>query len=300
MKTDLLLGVVIFGSFAITSCQQSREKSFFKPQENQNQNVVYGTDDRKDYRDVTDPQLRELARSTVALISKEHLIYDDVFDVFHFEKPDGSLPLCSEEPFNNQSTWAFCSGSLIAPDLILTAGHCVFDQKSCQKARFVFDYKLEGRENKIDLVKAENVFSCQEIIYSTETRNAADFALIRLDREVANRTPLELSDKEVTFQDKLMLIGHPAGYPTKFAFNGVARRMTNDQYIVAEIDAFTGNSGSSVFDQTTHKIVGVLARGEADYERKNKCLVAKVCGKEGCRGEDVTRIDVVKKYLPQN
>jgi V8-like Glu-specific endopeptidase len=66
------------------------------------------------------------------------------------------------------------------------------------------------------------------------------------------------------------------------------------------LDAFQGNSGSSVFNQKTRQIVGVLVRGEQDYERQNGCYVAKVCGENDCRGEDVMRISEIRKKLPED
>ena len=60
-----------------------------------------------------------------------------------------------------------------------------------------------------------------------------------------------------------------------------------------------GNSGSAVFNQNTYEIIGVLARGDQDFSRQNSCYVAKVCDEDDCRGEDITRISVIKKYIPQ-
>ena len=61
--------------------------------------VIYGEDNRFDYSEISDVALKNLARSTVALISSEHLVYDNVFDVFHLEKPDFGLNMCSKEKF---------------------------------------------------------------------------------------------------------------------------------------------------------------------------------------------------------
>ncbi len=261
--------------------------------------IVYGDDGRKEYFEISDSELLRLARSTVALIDEDDLVLFANENIYKF-RGTNDIPMCESERFLKQPKVAYCSGSLIAPDIILTAGHCVTDIRECQSARFVFDYKLASAHAHLQSIVPENVFRCEEIIETFETKNGADFALIRLDRAVVGREPLKLAEQEPRYDDTLMLIGHPAGLPTKFTLDGHVRNLIPDQFFTASLDAFSGNSGSSVFDQNTGLIVGVLSRGDQDYERANSCYVSKSCAEDGCRGEDVTRISVVKKYLPKN
>lgn len=284
-------------SLFIFSCQKNAIQSLKTANPNP---IIYGEDNRFDYNQVSDPDLQEMARSTVALISNEHLVYDSIFDNFHLEKPDINLPMCPSEKFRRQPQWAHCSGSLIGADLILTAGHCVPDGKACKNTKFIFDYTFLNAQTSLVDLPAKNIFSCAGIIFTTNQKNEADFAIIRLDRQVVGRTVLKFSEQEITYNDPLMLIGHPAGYPTKLTLNGKVRSLLPEAFFVASVDAFAGNSGSSVFDQNTRRIVGVLARGENDYEKTDGCYKAKVCRDDDCRGEDVTRISEIKKYLPQN
>ena len=262
--------------------------------------VIYGTDTRQDYSEINDAKIKALARSTVAFIDNEHLVYDQVFDKYYLEKPDFKLGMCPNEKFTQQPEWAFCTGSLVAPDVVLTAGHCVPDQKACGQFKLAFDYFLENPNDGISSLNGKNVFSCKDVIFSTEEKNAADFALIRLDRAVGERTFLTFSNEKMTYKDPLLIVGYPMGKPVKFALNGKVRSLLNDHYFVASLDAFSGNSGSPVFNQNTLQIVGVLARGESDFERKNSCYVAKVCDEESCRGEDVTRISEIMKVWNPN
>lgn len=299
MKTQIFFSIVavVFNLILSSTLGCSEASQRQQVMNTQAPAVIYGKDNRQDVSEVTDQTLKGVAHSTVALISKELLTYDSAFKVYRFEKPASSLPLCPSERFREQSTWAHCSGSLIAPDLVLTAGHCVIDLQDCQSARYVFDYELTGKEQVFSVVSANSVYNCAEVVYTTARKNAADFALVRLDRKVEDRAPLKLARRAVGLEDQLMMIGHPEGYPTKFTFNGKVRDLSNEQFMKISIDAYTGNSGSSVFDQTTHEIVGVLSRGETDYVRQNSCLVSNVCDEDGCRGEDVTRIEEVEKFL---
>lgn len=300
MAANFLLAVLCGFIFSVIfGCGNNDRNKFDISQGNQ---VIYGEDNRKDFNEVNDPELLEMAHSTVALIDKSLMTLDTVFNVYRLEKSSSSMKLCSSERFRLQSTWSHCSGSLIGEDVVLTAGHCVVDEKDCRSAYYVFDYKLLGKDNVFSQVSANSVYTCAGVIYSNgENRNLPDFALIRLDRKVLDRKPLALSEKEVAMEDNLMMIGHPSGYPTKFTFDGRVRNISHQNYITIAIDAYTGNSGSSVFDQSTHKIVGVLSRGEKDFVSNNSCLVSNVCDEvSGCRGEDVTRIEQVKKYLPKD
>ena len=291
MRHLILLTILM----ALSACGYTKKpKKMSSAHENQ---IIYGDDGRKDYFEVSDLKLLTMARSTVALIDIQNLKYQPQNGVYNFVG-NIEFQMCLTEKFLNQPKIAFCSGTLIAPDLVLTAGHCIENAKDCNSTRLVFDYKLLNARSQISSVPAENVFKCAEIIQTTQSKNAADFAIIRLEKVAIGREPMQFSDRELTSHDSLMLIGHPAGLPTKFTMNGQVRNLIPDEYFTASLDSFSGNSGSAVFDQSTGLIVGVLSRGGQDYERKNSCYVAKACAENDCRGEDVTRALVVKKYLP--
>ena len=242
---------------AFFSCSKSSVNAGKNPATGTASAVIYGDDNRLDYSEITDDKIKELARSTVAFIDNEHLVYDQVFDKYYLEKPDFKLGMCPNEKYTQQPEWAFCTGSLVAPDVVLTAGHCVSDLNACHQFKLAFDYYLENPNGQISSLQGKNIFSCADIIYATEKKNAADFALIRLDRPVTGRQFLSFSTSDLTYKDALLIVGYPMGKPVKFAMNGQVRSLLNDQYIVASLDAFSGNSGSPVFNQATHQIVGV-------------------------------------------
>jgi hypothetical protein len=82
----------------------------------------------------------------------------------------------------------------------------------------------------------------------------------------------------------------------KSAPGAEVRDTANQSFFKADLDTFGGNSGSGVFDQGTKKLIGVLVRGDTDYEKdpSGKCTIAHVCPRySDCRGEDVTRIGLV-------
>ncbi len=290
---------IILISLLITSCSVQKNLNDYK-HDPKVAKVVYGNDDRTDLFDVTDVELKILAKSTVAFIDQRHLIYDSIFDIYNLENAEPTLPFCKTEKFVNQPRWADCSGSLIAEDIVLTAGHCVSKSEDCKNMKIVFDYALDEKNKHLNSITGKNVYSCQKILAFKNEKNGSDFSVIQLDRPATDRTPLKFSDKPLDYKDALMIIGHPEGFPTKFTMNGKVRSLIPETYFTATLDAFSGNSGSAVFDQTAKKIVGVLVRGEHDYDKKNGCITAKLCDETGinnCRGEDVTRISEFLKYL---
>ncbi len=288
---------IILALVFLSACSKQKNipKDFQKT--NTDSNVVYGEDGRLDYFEMKNPELQNMARSTVAFINPRHLIYDSVFNIYNFENAEVSVMFCSTEKFQKQPKFADCSGSLVAADIVLTAGHCVQNAKDCANTKIVFDYSLDSASKKLNSLPADDVYSCQKIIAFSNIKNSTDFALIQLDRPAIGRKPLEFSTAELTDKDSLMMIGHPMGLPTKFTMNGMVRSLIPEHYFTASMDAFSGNSGSAVFDQNTKKIVGVLVRGESDFDKKNGCYVAKQCDENGCRGEDVTRVREILKYL---
>lgn len=167
----------------------------------------------------------------------------------------------------------------------------------------VFDFAIssEGVDKARVEVDKSSVYGCKEIVEQSLDRSTQDdFALIRLDRKVTDRTPLTVrTEGKVVDGTTLVVIGHPTGLPTKVAAGAYVRSNANDYFFQSNLDTFGGNSGSAVFDSTTGQVEGILVRGETDYvyDYNEGCRVPKECTNEGCRGEDVTRITNIKKLM---
>ncbi len=263
--------------------------------------VIYGDDDRRDLFEAdASPIGRELARSTVALVKKADLA----------SAPNGGMKLptetfgtayglCDDEPYRDQPNPAFCSGFLVAPDLIATAGHCVTSQADCDGLAFVFDFAYDSRGADPTAVNASNVFSCQSIVATQAPGDGADFAVVKLDRAVTGRTPVKIRrDGKIADGAPVVVVGHPAGLPTKIAGGAKVRANANDGFFVANLDTYGGNSGSAVFNATTKEVEGILVRGEQDFTTRGSCTVSKRCAADECRGEDVTRATAFAQHVP--
>lgn len=254
---------------------------------------IYGKDDRIDYYQASS-WLQSLAQSTAAMIRKSKMY--SIGNNFYIRS--GTLQdrgICSSERFSDQMAAASCSGFLVGEDLLVTAGHCIENKKDCSNSYWVFDYRMESEDYMPKSVSNDAVFSCKKIIEQKLTRGLFknDYALIRLDRKV-NRRPLKVRRKgKVSKGDKLFVIGHPTGLPTKIALNGKVKGVLLN-YFTANVDTFGGNSGSAVFNQDGI-VEGILVRGKDDYEEINGCKKPNTFRQNALFSESVTHITNIKK-----
>jgi hypothetical protein len=262
-------------------------------------NVIYGSDTRIDLYQTKDSRLLSMADSTIALFQAGDVTLDGGTAKLSTSNFGERENLCKEEPFYEQGSGAFCSGSLVAPDVIMTAGHCVPSAEECAGIKFVFGFDVKKQGVESDSVPATEVYGCKELIGRQQINDGADWALVRLDRPVAGHAPLKLDlTGKIKKGDEVLVIGHPSGLPTKIAGGAHVRDASKEGFFVANLDTYGGNSGSAVFDSRTGLVEGILVRGEQDFVQKNGCFVSNVCPVDGCRGEDVTKILNVADKIP--
>lgn len=269
---------------------QAAQQSYKRPK------VIYGNDDRLDSYQVSSPALLAVSSSTAAMIPISSLANKGSFYELPNNKFGEDYGLCKNEPFYTQPNAAMCSGFLVGPDLLATAGHCINDM-DCSSNAFVFDYKMADAKTAPTTAANENVYFCKNVVARELTRQQ-DYALVRLDRAVVGRQPLAIASTPAAVGDQLIMVGHPSGLPTKIA-GGAAVRKLETGFFVANTDSYGGNSGSAVFNAKTLEVVGILVRGEEDfaYDSNGQCTRSNYCKDDGCRGEDVTMIEYVSKHL---
>lgn len=267
------------------------QQAFAKPK------VIYHYDSRLDVEDSPNAAYRELAKSTAAQIFWSDLDVGKVTTTF--KKPETlaeAFNICPSERFSEQLAMANCSGFLVAPDLLVTAGHCVIPASlggdQCESAAWVFDYNKGAQKG----LATQNVYGCQEVLeHALDPVKKQDYALIRLDRPVLDRAYLEVrTEGQVEMGTDLLMAGHPSGLPTKVADGATVRINEEEEFFTTDLDAFGGNSGSAVMDAQTGVVEGILVRGARDYRYSPKeCYEVNFCedvGGFGCGGESVSRI----------
>ena len=237
--------------------------------------VVYGQDDRRDVGQVTNQVYLELARSTAVMVANDNLSFDDKNKQFKLTEKvktlsTNSLKLCKSEPFADQPDLGMCSGFLVGPDLLVTAGHCTNQvPNACKNFHWVFDYKVEeGQSPMNQTFTAQEVYNCKEVLHEAfdPFGSGLDFSIIRLDREVTDRQPLELrKNGKVEDDAKLVVMGYPWGLPLKISPDGKVLANTDAAAFYTSLDTFQGNSGSAVINEATGEVEGVLVNGKTDF-----------------------------------
>lgn len=263
------------------------------------QRAIYGTDDRKDIFQVTDAKILKVADSVVALVDAANLKKKNGRFRLKTTVYQEDCGLCASEPFATQPLGCDCSGFLVAPDVIATAGHCVTSKKALAKIRFVFGFRMINSKRARTDFGVNDVYEGAELIGRAQTDTGADWALVRLTRPVVGRAPVKVRTAgKITKGRTLFVIGHPNGLPAKFADKAQVRANSRPSFFVANLDTYGGNSGSPVFDAATRVVEGILVRGETDFVTVGDCDVSMICSEADCRGEDVTRSTVWAGRIP--
>lgn len=264
------------------------------------QKLVYGVDDRLDMHQVTDADILMRAEGVAALVDMVRLTDngDGTSTLLTALFRDSHL-LCEGERFRHQPIAPHCTGFLVAPDLLATAGHCI-NQNNLAQTRFVFGFRMLNDAEARTVIANTNIFRGIAILEREEVGTGADYALVRLDRPAAGRPLLAIRrDGEIDDTQAVYVMGHPSGLPLKYAPGANVRDNANASFFVANLDTYGGNSGSPVFNADDGTVEGILVRGDTDFLRVGSCYVSNVCPTTGCRGEDVTRTTVFADLVPE-
>ncbi|HAT71514.1 MAG TPA: hypothetical protein DCS63_01700 [Elusimicrobia bacterium] len=225
--------------------------------------TIYGSDGRLDFFQVTDPVQRRVMDSAVSLFkSPPSLVCDGEYCRFGgWILGTEARRMCPGERFFTQKTAAFCSGTLIAPDLVLTAGHCMEaageEAGRCFLTKFIFGHSIAVDGDQPGLIRVSEIYSCKgKVLFAFG--EGRDYAVLRLDRPVTGHKPAQVDFSPARAGTEIFTIGGPYGLPLKVLGGGVIRSVDAARGVMyTNLDSSGGNSGGGVFSAVTGKVVGL-------------------------------------------
>lgn len=247
-------------------------------------------------------------QSTVAQLSKGVAYISP--RIYHFEQGNGrtliagyslreGVNLCSDEKFSHHiSRSGSCTGFLIAPDILLTAGHCISTPSTCENMNIAFGVTQNKETQSGFLISNQDVYRCSKVLkYSNEP--VSDYSIVKLDRKVKNRHIFSLGNDELMKKgSQAFMIGHPMGLAQIHSGAAPVVNSNDPHFLKITLDSFGGNSGGPVIDAKTNKVIGLLIRGASDFQTKpgKNCSNFAKYPEDGY-GEWVYRINQVKTIL---
>mmetsp|Transcript_28682 Transcript_28682/g.86098 ORF Transcript_28682/g.86098 Transcript_28682/m.86098 type:complete len:625 (+) Transcript_28682:328-2202(+) len=275
---SVLLALPFAHTIPIETASDTAQLSVEASNPDQPQKAIYGSDNRVDEADAPSAW-KPIGGATVMLTGRGGLTFnqDGTVGVSVFSSTllqyiaaieggdcNGNLR------FGDQVVIGSCSGTLIAPNKIATAGHCIRTEDDCTGTVAIFHATADTIYRGSTLA-GDTVYSCVSIDVS-QNDNLHDYAVFTLDRDVpvSVATSVAVQAEEVTLGTELYMIGHPTGLPRKYAggatVNHIVDSGQSSYRFLTDLDSFAGNSGSGVFNVATKKMVGILVSGRADYE----------------------------------
>jgi V8-like Glu-specific endopeptidase len=179
----------------------------------------------------------------------------------------------------------WCTGTLIGPATVLTAGHC-FDVNRGEVGWFtpskvdaagtathlppselaklqtvVFNYQVNGQTK---LTRSGESFPIKQLI--EHRKGGLDYAIVELGPNASNQMPATLGFQPAALAASLAATGkpiaiiqHPQGDPKKIEA-GIVESYRGPEIYYADLDTYGGSSGSGILDQNGD-IIGVHTNG---------------------------------------
>lgn len=243
----------------------------------------YGKDDRKKISEAG--WTKNYARATAISIKKSRIKNNRVWAPtlrqelearWNTKKFDANVKYLDEPLVGS------CTGFLIAPDILVSAGHCIKSNKEAKEYIWYFgfiDTKDYNQYTGYLTLDPDNIFEVDDVMdamwfsgYKTLSDGTKidvdyDYSYMKLKRKSDRRPYRFRTGGEVEKYQRMYTIGAPTGLPLKLADNAYVVDITHDSWFKTNIDGFPGNSGGPVFNSGGY-IEGIHVRGSRTYSKE--------------------------------
>ncbi len=147
----------------------------------------------------------------------------------------------------------YCSGTLIGPDLFITASHCVDGATTTHSVAMSYEWQAGSRST----VLPQQHFRITEVV---ENGSSIDYAVLRLAGDPGTIFGwASLRTREVSIGEQVTVIQHPEGQPKQVEIGPVAS-FAGNYMEYSDLDTNPGSSGSGVLD-ASGALVGIHTNG---------------------------------------
>ena len=250
-------------------------------------------DNRQDFYMIQNKEVKKKCLGVAGILYEKDILENQIIVTesyknlkFQYNKEDKLL--CTNVKFYEQKSAPFCTAFVVSEDIIITAGHCI-DDNNIDSVVFIFDLMLESKNDNFSIVSSEQIYYPKEVLKRVyDTKNRIDYTVVELEEPVS---PERVLDCSTNFKYKLgsnnYIIGHPSGLPMKYAPDGHITQRPSKYYFQTNLNAFSGNSGSPIFDEKTNSVIGIFIAGESNftYNKKDDCVQVIDCYAKNCTKE---------------
>lgn len=212
--------------------------------------------------------------------------------------------------FKNAGVDEVCSGSLISPTFIMTAGHCIINESNQQNTDFIFTApgtRLDAAVNPATMPKILKTYFPADFKVS-EYMERNDIAFIQLDKPLATKGFIRIATAaEVNaLTDGQALKGYGYGavyetgatysiYPREYSTNwrtsmDMANLKTNQIYSANSV-ACSGDSGGPITAKLPSGVEVLIGN------MSGAALVIDRCGTQAADGKFNMQMTIANKYL---